>query len=186
MGFDFVGLMEEAPLDWSEFTNRFCTGLLGRTPQLPSCGNRVTTVIYSDNQTSLLRTSQALEAEYKKRKPEGIVWKMIVPHTLYQGERWERMVRSINRALLALGESLLLKEDEFLTLLARAADPLNSRPLTRNLKGDLSSFLTPNHFLVGRAETGLVGKVDDRSHLLVERYRKLEKHISNLWDRFLD
>jgi hypothetical protein len=43
MGFDFVGLMEGAPLDWSEFANRFCTGVLGRTPQLPSCGNRVTT-----------------------------------------------------------------------------------------------------------------------------------------------
>jgi hypothetical protein len=47
MGFDFVGLIEEAPLDWSEFANRFCTGVLGRTPQLPSCGNRVTTMTIS-------------------------------------------------------------------------------------------------------------------------------------------
>ncbi len=46
MGFDFVGLMEEAPLDWSEFANRFCTGVLGRTSQLPSCGNRVTTLAF--------------------------------------------------------------------------------------------------------------------------------------------
>ncbi len=29
---DFVGLMEGAPLDWSEFAKGFCTGVLGRTP----------------------------------------------------------------------------------------------------------------------------------------------------------
>ncbi len=142
--------------------------------------------IYSDNQTSLLGASQALEAENKKQKPEGIVWNTIVPRAPHQGGRWERMVRSMKRALLALGESRLLKEDKFLTLLARAADLLNSRPLTRSPKGDLLSFLTPNHFLVGRAETGLVRKVDDKSHLLGEKYRKLERHISDLWDRFLD
>jgi hypothetical protein len=138
-------------------------------------------VIFSDNQTS-----QALEAEYKKRKPEGIIWKTIAPRAPHQGGRWERMVCSMKRALLALGESRLLKEDEILTLLARAADLLDSRPLTRNPKGDLSSFLTPNHFLVGRVKTGLVGKVGDESHPLGEKYRKLERHISDLWDRFLD
>jgi hypothetical protein len=143
-------------------------------------------VIYSDNQTSLVGTSQALEAEYKKRKPEGIVWKTIVPRTPHQGGRWERMVRSMKRALLALGESRLLKEDEFLTILARAADLLNSRPLVRSPKGDLSSLLTPNNFLVGRAEVGLAGKIDNKNRLLGEKYRKLEKHVSDLWDRFLD
>ncbi len=143
-------------------------------------------VIYSDNQTSLLGTSEALEAEYKRRKLEGIVWKMIVLLASHQGGRWERMVRSMKRALLALGESHLLKEDKFLTLLARATDLLNSWPLTMNPRGDLSSFLTPNHFLVGRAETGLIGKVDDGRRLLGERYHKLEKHIKDLWDRFLD
>jgi hypothetical protein len=30
--FDFIGLMEEAPLDWSEFAKGFCTRVLGRTP----------------------------------------------------------------------------------------------------------------------------------------------------------
>jgi len=49
-------------------------------------------VIYSDNQTSLLGTSHALEAEYRRRKPEGIVWKTIVPRAPQQGGRWERMV----------------------------------------------------------------------------------------------
>jgi hypothetical protein len=85
-----------------------------------------------------------------------------------------------------LGESRLLKEDEFLTILARAADLLNSRPLVRSPKGDLSSLLTPNHFLVGRAEVGLAGKIDNKNRLLGEKYRKLEKHVSDLWDRFLD
>jgi hypothetical protein len=143
-------------------------------------------VIYSDNHTSLVGTSQALEAEYKKRKPEGIVWKTIVPRTQHQGGRWERMVRSMKRALLALGESRLLKEDEFLTILARAVDLLNSRPLVRSPKGDLSSFLKPNHFLVGRAEVGLAGKIDNKNRLLGEKYRKLERHVGDLWDRFLD
>jgi hypothetical protein len=83
-------------------------------------------VIYSDNQTSLLGTLQSLKAEEKKRKLEGIVRKMIVPRAPHQGGRWERMVRSMKRALLALGESCLLMEEKFLTLLARASDLFNS------------------------------------------------------------
>jgi len=96
------------------------------------------------------------------------------------------MVRSMKRALLALGGSRLLREDEFLTLLARAADLLNSRPLARRANGDLSSLLTPNHFLVGRADTGLKEKVGSGSHLLGEKYRKLERNAVDLWERFLE
>ncbi len=43
MGFDFVGLMWEAPLVWNEFAKGFCTGVLGRARRLLSCGTRVAT-----------------------------------------------------------------------------------------------------------------------------------------------
>ncbi len=33
---------------------------------------------------------------------------------------------------------------------------------------------------------GLVGKIDIRNRLLGEKYRKLERHVKDLWDRFLD
>jgi hypothetical protein len=143
-------------------------------------------VIYSDNQTSLVGASQALRAEYERHKPEGMVWKTIVPRTPHQGGRWERMVRSMKRALLALGGSRLLKEDEFLTILARAADLLNSRPLTRGSSGNLSAFLTPNHFLIGRAESHLSDKAESNNRLLGEKYRKLERCLAELWEKFVD
>jgi hypothetical protein len=43
MGFDFVGLMWGATLVWNEFAKGFCTGVLGRTHRLLSCGTRVAT-----------------------------------------------------------------------------------------------------------------------------------------------
>ena len=45
MGFDFVGLMWEAPLVWNEFAKGFCTGVLGRARRLLSCGTRVATIV---------------------------------------------------------------------------------------------------------------------------------------------
>jgi len=96
------------------------------------------------------------------------------------------MVQAMKRALTAIGGSILLREEEFVTFLARAADLLNSRPLVRDRKGDLYSALTPNHFLVGRVSTGLDDKVANESKLLGERYRNLERSLSGLWEKFFD
>ena len=40
--------------------------------------------------------------------------------------------------------------------------------------------------MVGRADTGLKEKVGSGSHLLGEKYRKLERNAVDLWERFLE
>jgi len=111
-------------------------------------------VIYSDNQPSFIRASKDIKAwipetdtrELQKRLEEKrktkITWKTITPRTPHQGGRWERMVRSMKRALEATQNSGPLKEDGFKTVLAEASDMLNSRPLTKNTSVE-EGFITP-------------------------------------------
>jgi len=61
--------------------------------------------------------------------------------------RWERMVGSTKQALKAYTSSRVSKEDNFRTVLARAADVPNSRPLLLRSQGELSDPLTPDHYL---------------------------------------
>ena len=144
-------------------------------------------VIYSDNQTSFLGTRKEIENVYRDKQGKGPLWKTITPRAPHQGGRWERMVRAMKRALKVVGGSALLKEEEFITVLHQAADLLNSRPLSLGTSGDLSSALTPNHFLVGRIDTRLAGgKVRNATKLLGIRYRYLQRTLDELWARFMD
>jgi len=61
--------------------------------------------------------------------------------------RWERMVGSTKQALKAYTNSRVSKEDNFRTVLARAADVPDSRPLLLRSQGELSDPLTPDHYL---------------------------------------
>ncbi len=144
-------------------------------------------VIYSDNQTSFLGTRKEIEDVYRGKQGKGPIWKTITPRAPHQGGRWERMVKAMKRALKVVGGSALLKEEEFVTILHQSADLLNSRPLSLGTSGNLSSALTPNHFLVGRIDTRLAGgKVRNATKLLGIRYRYLEKTLDGLWARFMD
>jgi hypothetical protein len=82
-------------------------------------------VIFSDKQTSLLLARH----EYLQQRPEGFEWKNITPRAPNQGCRWKRMVPAMKRAIRSLAKSDLLDEEEFRTLLATAAELLNSRPI---------------------------------------------------------
>ena len=53
--------------------------------------------------------------------------------------------------------------------------------------GNLSSALTPNHFLVGRIDTRLAGgQVRNTAKLLGARYRYLERTLDELWAGFTE
>jgi Family of unknown function (DUF5641) len=89
----------------------------------------------------------------------------------------------MTRALKAIGGTVLLREDEFLTFLAQGADLLNTHPVSRCTREDLHNALTPNHFLIGRAEAWLRdGSIGPQ---LGERHRYLQRTMEQLWKRFL-
>ncbi len=142
-------------------------------------------VIYSDNQTSFLGARQEFDQTYRKYRHHELRWETITPRAPHQGGRWERMVQSMKRALFAIGNSTHLKEEEFVTFLAQAADLLNSRPISKGAGDGLYRALTPNHFLLGRADTGLTHKIGNTTRLLGPQYTYLEKAMERLWERFL-
>jgi hypothetical protein len=62
MGLDLIGLMEGALLVWSELAKGLCTGVLGRTVELSSCGIWVTTEALSiSNRIKFIRQSLTQE-----------------------------------------------------------------------------------------------------------------------------
>lgn len=75
-------------------------------------------------------------------------------------------------------------EEEFVTFLAQGADLLNSCPLVGGTGENLYQALTPNHFLLGRVETGMVQKFSNTSSLLGAKYSQLENAVEKLWARF--
>jgi len=113
---------------------------------------------------------------------ELMQWKFIIPRAPHQGGRWERMVGSMKRALRAYTGSRVRKEDHFRTVLARAADILNSRPLLLRSQGELSDPLTPDHFLNPRVKD-LDVNVDSRTGLQKVNER-VEAATKELWELF--
>lgn len=150
-----------------------------------ACARGDPEVIYSDNQTSFLAAKHEIGRAYEDQRNQRPIWKNITSRAPHQGGRWERMVQSMKRALLAIGNSTHLREEEFVTFLAQGADLLNSRPLTKGKGEDLFQALTPNHFLLGRVDTGLTGKVRNASNLLGAKYDHLERTMDKLWERFV-
>jgi len=91
------------------------------------------------------------------------------------------MVRSMKRALSSIGNSAILNENEFRTLLMKAADLLNSRPLSSKISDPLDP-LTPNHFLI----PGYLGVPTDLLTLPEYRYTQLQRIVKDLWARFTE
>jgi len=92
----------------------------------------MTKIIYSDNALAFHSARLRWGAhspwftDPNQMMKELMQWKFIIPRAPHQGGRRERMVGSMKRALKAYTSSRVRKEDHFRTVLARAADILNS------------------------------------------------------------
>lgn len=120
--------------------------------------------IWSDNGTNfqgaknemprLLEQAMCKETEsiIKTLANDHIQWKFIPPAAPHFGGIWEAGVKSVKTHLKkTLGDSNLTFEEMYTTLTQIEAC-LNSRPIS-TLKDDISdlNYLTPGHFLIGRA-----------------------------------
>ena len=121
--------------------------------------------MYSDNGSNfrgadaeLLRCLKELNKSqiYGLLSPHKIAWHFNPPSAPHFGGAWERLVGSVKRALCATLRNTLVTDTVLRTALIEVEAVLNSRPLTHNSPDphDLSA-LTPNHFLLGRADNKL-------------------------------
>ena len=89
-------------------------------------------------------------------RQRDIQWSFNLPAASHIGRVWERLIRSIRRALFALSNEREMNEDQLRTFLIEAESILKSRPLTPvTLEVDSDHPLTPNHFLKLNASSGL-------------------------------
>ena len=102
------------------------------------------------------------------------------------GGVWERLIRSVRRALLALSNEREVNEDQLRTFLSKAKSIVNSRHLTPvTLEVDSDLPLTPKHFLKMGASSGLppvvVGNGDCQPH---GGWRFVQHVSDQFWRRF--
>lgn len=83
---------------------------------------------------------------------QNIDWHFTPPMTPHMGGVWERLVRSVKRALSSTLKERAPREETLLTALAEAEFTVNNRPLTHiSMDPRDDGPLTPNHFLLGSA-----------------------------------
>ncbi|XP_072932283.1 uncharacterized protein [Epargyreus clarus] len=153
-------------------------------------------VIFSDNGTNFVGANNELKNEIKNIKneelikaaeQEGILWKFIPPGAPHMGGAWERMVRSVKVALVAVLGEKSPPEEVLYTLLTEVEHTVNSRPLT-HLSADPrdEEALTPNHFLIGRScGAAVLGEFDDSCLVGRADWKTVQHMADHFWRRWM-
>ena len=117
---------------------------------------------------------------------ENVEWRFSPPAAPHFGGAWERLVRSVKRALQITIGRQALTDESLLTFLTEVEALLNSRPLT-HVSDDPEDFeaLTPNHFLLGRASPNLPpGIFHDSDITSRKRWRHGQRLVDHFWQRW--
>lgn len=140
-------------------------------------------VIRSDNGTNFVYAARIIAAEWN----DGPEWKFIPPPAPHQGGAWERLVRSVKRALKDMKMPQKVNDEELQNFLGKAEALINARPLTEIPNHPWHTALTPNHFLLGNAngttDTFLDETEQTYSRLLQDREEQ-QRLIREFWDRW--
>ncbi|XP_041782000.1 uncharacterized protein LOC121598785 [Anopheles merus] len=152
--------------------------------------------IFSDNGTNFVGannelTKQLADINYSCAETfTGVQtrWIFNPPSALHMGGAWERMVRSVKEAMLALDDGRKLNDEILLTALADSESLINSRPLTYMPQSSSNAeALTPNHFLLGSScgtKEQLRPNVD-LAETLRSSYKRSTALADAMWDRWL-
>ncbi|XP_036335546.1 uncharacterized protein LOC118745966 [Rhagoletis pomonella] len=85
---------------------------------------------------------------------KGVEWWFNCPVNPSEGGVWERMVQCVKRVLRHTLKQVTPREHTLVCFLIEAENIVNSRPLTHlPISADQDEPLTPNHFLLGSANT---------------------------------
>ena len=118
---------------------------------------------------------------------KSIKWRFNPPGAPHMGGCWERLIRSVKKALTSTLKEKSPKEEVLLTLLVEAEGVVNSRPLTHvSLDHKDSEALTPNHFLLGTSSPNNLPGVFKTGDLhRKKQWRISQKLADNFWTRWL-
>ena len=142
--------------------------------------------IKSDNGTNFIWTSH----NYLDGTGKPLNWKFIPPAAPSQGGAWERLVRSVKRALSQMEIPDNMDDEQLQNFLIKAEAIINSRPLTEISAGPGEPALTPNHFLMGSSSCSKEEEEENRfdaeeaSKRLLEGHKENTRLLRHFWDRW--
>ena len=125
-----------------------------------------------------------LEDELSSR---GVEWLFSSPANPSEGGIWERMVQSVKRVLRHTLKQVAPREHTLQCFIIEAENIVNSRPLT-HLPVDpaQSEPLTPNHFLLGSANTARTPGVQDPNPRHLRKQWLISRQLRDaFWKRWI-
>ncbi|XP_064625967.1 uncharacterized protein LOC135486798 [Lineus longissimus] len=152
--------------------------------------------IFSDNGTNFVGANTELrrclqQLDHHKIlqyvTPLKIEWYFNPPTAPHFGGAWERLVRSVKKALSTVIANVQVSEAVLRTALVEVQAIVNNRPLTYASE-DVNDFeaLTPNHFIFGRAAEGLSPcRDDDRDINSRQRWKRVQVVANRVNQRWL-
>ncbi|XP_055613924.1 uncharacterized protein LOC129760308 [Uranotaenia lowii] len=115
-------------------------------------------------------------------------WRFNPPATPHMGGVWERLVRSVKDALVALDDGKRLTDEILITAIIEAEDMINARPLTSvSTEVNEAEAISPNHFLRS-SPANEVDSVPPRPHeatALRNAYQRTQQLAHNMWERWV-
>ncbi|XP_055585356.1 uncharacterized protein LOC129738191 [Uranotaenia lowii] len=152
---------------------------------------------YSDNGTNFRGADNVLQQQVSNIE-EGLAstftntatkWVFIPPGTPHMGGAWERMVRSVKKAMeTSLSSCRKLNDEGLRTLAIEAEGIVNSRPLTYlPIEAAEQEALTPNHLLIGSSNGVKQPTVEqvDEVLMLKNTWNQIQHQADNFWRRWV-
>lgn len=117
----------------------------------------------------------------------NVKWSFNPPASPHFGGAWERLVQSVKKSLKHLQLTRTPTDEILRNMLTEIELIVNSRPLTElPLDDDLSSSLTPNHFLLGSSNGSKPPIVfDDSCYALRHTWKMSQVYANRFWKRWV-
>ena len=151
--------------------------------------------LYSDPGTQLSAADKELKMMVKDLDWEtlrdfgaeaGMEWKFTPADAPWQNGFTEAMVKGVKKALKgAIGEQVL-SFSELQTVFSEAANLVNERPIGRHpTEPEETSYLSPNHLLLGRASSRVPGGPFEETDNPKKRFLFIQTIIGHFWKRWI-
>jgi hypothetical protein len=152
--------------------------------------------VWSDNGTNFVGAERELKTEIAKLKSSGVAevlatrsvnWHFNPPAASHFGGAWERLIRSIRKALHAVMKGREMKYAVLETALIEVEALLNSRPISKvSMDAADMSALTPGHFLILRPYVARPFAVtQDREVSSRNAWKCAQALVNMFWKRWL-
>lgn len=151
--------------------------------------------IYCDNGTNFVGTERLLRQQIiamdKSNLIDSVVnrsieWHFNPPHASHMGGSWERMIKTVKRALYESLPTRTPTEEVLRSALIEVENIVNSRPLTYIPVSDYEApVLTPNDFLGIVKPHGIHLVPQDEPETLVNNYKTSQVIANSFWKKWV-